>query len=243
VTRAADHLTAEGVDVSFAGVHALSAVDLGLEAGEILGLIGPNGAGKTTLVNVLTGYQRPTAGAVAMGEREVTGWSPERRARNGLARTFQAVRLFQRLSALDNVTVAAVATGSRTRPARRQARELLDAMGIADRAETEARNLPLGEERLLGIARALATRPRWLLLDEPAAGLNEEEGDHLLQALRDVRERVGCGLLVIEHDMRLIMRLCERIQVLDSGRTISVGTPEQTRSNARVLEAYLGAAA
>jgi ABC-type branched-subunit amino acid transport system ATPase component len=240
VAHAGERLTAEGVDVSFAGVRALAGVDLDLREGEILGLIGPNGAGKTTLVNVLTGYQRPSSGRVDLAGRDVTRWAPERRAKHGLARTFQAVRLFGRLTAAENVEVAAVATGTRSQSARARARDILATMGLSHRADAPASSLPLGEERLLGIARALATAPRWLLLDEPAAGLNEEEGDRLFESLLAVRQREGCGLLVIEHDMRLIMRLCERIQVLESGRTISVGTPEETRTDERVLQAYLG---
>jgi branched-chain amino acid transport system ATP-binding protein len=240
VADAGERLTAKGVDVSFAGVHALAGVHLDLREGEILGLIGPNGAGKTTLVNVLTGYQRLSSGRVDLAGRDVTRWAPERRAKHGLARTFQAVRLFGRLTGAENVEVAAVATGTRSRSARARARDILATMGLSHRADAPASSLPLGEERLLGIARALATAPRWLLLDEPAAGLNEEEGDRLFESLLAVRQREGCGLLVIEHDMRLIMRLCERIQVLESGRTISVGTPEETRADERVLKAYLG---
>jgi ABC-type branched-subunit amino acid transport system ATPase component len=229
------------VHVQFEGVKAVDGVDLTLAAGEILGLIGPNGAGKTTLVNVVSGYQAPTAGEVLLGGTRVTAWSPQRLARAGLVRTFQAVRLFANLTVLENVEVAAVAGGLRPSAARARAFDLLEAFDLADRADVLASALPLGEERLLGIARALGAAPRFMLLDEPAAGLDEHESDLLVSRLAAIRDQHTCALLVIEHDMRLIMRLCERIQVLDSGRTISIGTPNQVRSDPAVLEAYLGA--
>jgi branched-chain amino acid transport system ATP-binding protein len=235
-------LAAHDIHVDFDGVKAVDGVHVALAEGEIVGLIGPNGAGKTTLVNVLTGYQRAARGEVVMDGTKVSGWPPHRLARRGLTRTFQSVRPFGALTVTENVEAAAVATGLRRRAARARARTILGWFDLAGRAEQLATSLPLGEERLLGIARALATKPRWLLLDEPAAGLNEVEGDALLAALRATRDRIGCGLLVIDHDMRLIMRLSERIQVLSSGRTISEGTPEQTRADPAVLAAYLGSA-
>jgi ABC-type branched-subunit amino acid transport system ATPase component len=236
-------LQARGVRVDFEGVRAVDDVDLTLAQGEILGLIGPNGAGKTTLVNVLSGCQAPSSGDVLLGGMRVTGWPAHRLARRGLARTFQAVRVFARLTVLENVEAGAVAVGLSRSRSRARARDVLAWFGLAERAGARAGSLALGEERLLGIARALATGPRWVLLDEPAAGLNDVEADMLLESLLASRDRLGCGLLVIEHDMRVIMRLCERIQVLDSGRTISEGTPEQTRANPAVLAAYLGSRA
>jgi branched-chain amino acid transport system ATP-binding protein len=233
-------LAAAGIHVEFQGVRAVDGVDLQLADGEIVGLIGPNGAGKTTLVNVLSGYQRPSAGEITLAGRRVTAWPPQKLARHGLARSFQGVRTFARLTTLENVEVAGVAVGLRRRAARSRAAALLADFGLRHRASAPASTLTLGEERLLGIARALATGPRWLLLDEPAAGLDEHEGDALLAALRATRDRIGCGLLVIDHDMRLIMRLSERIQVIASGRTISAGTPEQVRTDPAVLTAYLG---
>jgi ABC-type branched-subunit amino acid transport system ATPase component len=233
-------LRARGVRVEFQGLRAVDGVDVTLHAGEILGLIGPNGAGKTTLVNVISGFQRPSAGDVSLAGARVTGWPPQRLARRGLARTFQAVRLFAGLTTIENVEAACVGVGLSRRRARRRADESLAAFGLGHRRDVPAARLPLGEERLLGIARSLATSPRWLLLDEPAAGLDEAEGDALLTALRDTRDRIGCGLLVIDHDMRLIMRLSERIHVLSSGRTISEGTPAYVRSDPAVVAAYLG---
>ena len=236
----AELLEARGLKVHFGGVHAVDGVDLVLRKGEILGLIGPNGAGKTTLVNALSGFQKPSAGTVLLNGADVTGWQPARLARKGLARTFQSVRLFPDLSVLENVELGGVGVGMRRTAARRWARELLERLGLADRAHLYGAGLPHGLERRLGIVRALAARPSFLLLDEPAAGLNERESDELVGALTLIRDDFSCALVVIEHDMRLIMRLCERIQVLDYGKTISIGTPDEVRRDPGVLTAYLG---
>ena len=236
----AEFLEARGVRVQFGGVKALDGVDLAVRRTEILGLIGPNGAGKTTLVNVLSGFQRPTAGQVWLLADEVTSWPPGELARQGLVRTFQAIRLFPALSVFENVEAAAVCATTSRREARALTRELLASLKLEQRANERAAELPHGAERKLGIARALALRPRFLLLDEPAAGLNEAEGDELVALLVGLRDRFALGLLVIEHDMRLIMALCERIQVLDHGKTIAVGTPDQIRRDQTVRTAYLG---
>jgi ABC-type branched-subunit amino acid transport system ATPase component len=233
-------LEGRGVSVHFEGVKAVDDVDFTLGRGEILGLIGPNGAGKTTLVNVVTGFQRPTGGTVFLSGVDVGGWPPHRLARNGLARTFQNIRLFSDLTVLENVEVGGVGMGMRRRVARKQALELLDGVGLVHKATERASALPMGDERRLEVARALATCPVFLLLDEPAAGLNETESDELVTAVRGIRNRLGCGVLVIDHDMRVIMRLCERIQVLNYGRTISVGRPEEVRNDPAVIDAYLG---
>jgi branched-chain amino acid transport system ATP-binding protein len=172
--------------------------------------------------------------------RDVTGWAPHRISRLGLARTFQGVRMFTRLTVLENVEAAAAGAGLRRAHARRRAGALLERMGLSDRADERPGSLSAGIERRLGIVRALAGEPRFLLLDEPAAGMNEAETDQLLSDLSVIREDFGCGVLLIEHDMRLIMRLCERIQVLDYGKTLAVGTPEEIRTDPAVLEAYLG---
>jgi branched-chain amino acid transport system ATP-binding protein len=243
VPVAETRLEAHGVAVHFEGVKALDGVDLALGAGDILGLIGPNGAGKTTLVNVLSGFQRPMQGSVLLGGVDVTGLSPHRRARRGLARTFQGTRLFGDLSVRENVEVAALATGSSARAARVRADEVLAEMHLATCADVAAASLPYGDERRVAIARALASRPQFLLLDEPAAGLNEAETDELTTILLDIQHRLECGLLVIEHDMPFIMRLCHRIQVLDYGKTLAIGTPDEVKANEQVLEAYLGAPA
>ena len=224
----------------FGGLTALEDVDLSLAPGELLGLIGPNGAGKTTFVNVLTGFQRADAGSVRLGEQDVTGWPADRIGRAGVARTFQAVRLFGGLSVQENVELAAVAAGWPRAEARQRAGELLAWLGLDRHAAARADSLPYGEERRIGIARALAGRLRFLLLDEPAAGLNESEADELVETIACIPERFGCGVLVIEHNMRLIMALCRRIQVLEQGRTIAIGTPAEVRADAAVRRAYLG---
>jgi branched-chain amino acid transport system ATP-binding protein len=240
VANGAELLEARDLKVHFGGVHAVDGVDLVLTKGEILGLIGPNGAGKTTLVNALSGFQKPTAGTVLMNGRDVTGLSPHRLARRGLARTFQSVRLFPGLTVLENVELGGVGVGMRRPAARRWARELLERLKLDDKASLYAIGLPHGLERRLGIVRALAAKPTFLMLDEPAAGLNEQESDELVSSLTLIRDDFSCALVVIEHDMRLIMRLCERIQVLDYGRTISIGTPAEVRRDPAVLTAYLG---
>jgi branched-chain amino acid transport system ATP-binding protein len=236
----AELLEARGLKVHFGGVHAVDGVDLELSKGEILGLIGPNGAGKTTLVNALSGFQKPTAGRVLLNGDDVTGWSPDRLARRGLTRTFQSVRLFSGLTVLENIELGGVGVGMRRPAARRAARELLERLGLGGMADAFATGLPHGLERRLGILRALAAKPTFLLLDEPAAGLNEHESDELVGALMLIRDDFSCALVVIEHDMRVIMRLCERIQVLDYGKTISMGVPAQVRADPAVLTAYLG---
>jgi ABC-type branched-subunit amino acid transport system ATPase component len=239
-TARAALLEARAVRVHFQGVKAIDGVDLAVRQGEILGLIGPNGAGKTTLVNVLSGFEHPTTGNVAVDGRDITAWGPAAIARAGLARTFQGARLFAGLTVFENVEVAAVANGASRRDARAAARELLADLQLESSARLAAGALSHGEERKLGIARALAMQPRFLLLDEPAAGLDEQESDALVRALTGIRDAAGLGLLVIEHDMRLIMQLSDRIQVLDRGRTIAIGAPSQIRSDPAVLRAYLG---
>ena len=233
-------LEALAVRVHFQGVKAIDGVDLAVQQGEILGLIGPNGAGKTTLVNVLSGFEHPTTGTVTVDGRDITAWGPAAIARAGLARTFQGTRLFAGLTVFENVEVAAVANGASRRDARAAARRLLADLQLEGSARLAAGALSHGEERKLGIARALAVQPRFLLLDEPAAGLDEQESDALVGALTRIRDAAGLGLLVIEHDMRLIMQVSDRIQVLDHGRTIAIGAPSEIRSDPAVLRAYLG---
>jgi branched-chain amino acid transport system ATP-binding protein len=237
-----DVLRASGIQVRFQGVKALEDVEIELERGEILGLIGPNGAGKTTLVNVLSGYQRPTAGRVLIDDVDVTRMPPHRRVSLGLVRTFQNVRIFPRLTVLDNVRLGAFAAGADRRTSRDLAMSLLERVGLGDRAHQAAGALPYGAERRLGIVRALAARPRFLLLDEPAAGLNDRETDTLIASLRVLPEEHDLGMLVIEHDMRVIMGLSRRIHVLDHGKTLSIGTPEVVRQDRAVHRAYFGRA-
>jgi branched-chain amino acid transport system ATP-binding protein len=240
VSEAAGEIRAEGVRVHFVGVKAVDGVDLVLRRGEIFGLIGPNGAGKTTLVNALTGFQKPTEGQVFMDERDITGWPAHKLGRMGLARTFQSVRVFAELTAFENVELGALGVGASRKEARERAWGLLERMEMTGRAEQKAASLPYGDERRIGLLRVLAMQPAFLLLDEPAAGMNEAESDNLMAAIGAIRDEFGCGVLVIEHDMRVIMRLCERIQVLDYGKTISIGTPEEVQRDPAVITAYLG---
>jgi branched-chain amino acid transport system ATP-binding protein len=239
-SEGAERLEAYELRVYFEGVKAVDGVDIVLSRGEILGLIGPNGAGKTTLVNALSGFQRPTAGRVALGDVDVTGWAPNRLARKGLTRTFQAVRLFPGLTVFENVEIGAVGVGLGRRVARPYVWELLERMGLDGMAMLPASGIPHGVERRLGLVRALAARPDFMLLDEPAAGLNEGESAELITALAAISADFGCGLMVIEHDMSVIMRLCQRIQVIDRGRTISIGTAAEVQRDPAVLTAYLG---
>lgn len=233
-------LEASGMVVRFGGLVAIDKVDIVLEQRSILGLIGPNGAGKTTLVNALSGFQRLSAGSIRLSGRDITRVRPHRRSRNGIVRTFQAVRLFRGLTVLENVEAGLAGLGHRRATTRERAFEALDWVDLADKAAWEASRLPYGDERRLGIARAIAMRPDFLMLDEPAAGLNAAEANALAALVRKICNGFGCGLLLIEHNMRLIMDVCDRIQVLDSGATIAVGTPAEIQSNAVVRQAYLG---
>ncbi len=236
-------LRASAVSRSYDGVQALRGVDLELERGEVVGLIGPNGAGKSTLVNVLSGFDRPDSGSVVLEGRDVTRWSPHRRGRGGLVRTFQHSHAFRELSVLENVEVSALGVGAGPRVAAERSAALLSRLGLERYAHVPARTLAHGDERRLGVARALATEPRFVLLDEPAAGLPEAEVPEFAALVRSVAEEHGAGVLLIDHNMGLIMDVCDRIHVLDQGVTIADGTPAEIRSNLDVTAAYLGESA
>ena len=240
--RPGETLRASSVSRSYEGVKALRGVTLELRRGEVVGLIGPNGAGKSTLVNVLSGFDRPDEGTVVLGDREITRWSPHRRGRQGLARTFQHSHSFGSLSVRENVEVAALGVGAGPRRAAQRAQSLLSALGLADYAESPAASLAHGDERRLGVARALATEPRFVLLDEPAAGLPEAEVPEFAAVVRSVRDEHGAGVLLIDHNMALIMEICDRIHVLDQGTTLAEGAPAEIRANLDVAAAYLGEA-
>ncbi|MGH3014720.1 MAG: ABC transporter ATP-binding protein [Gaiellaceae bacterium] len=223
-------------------MHALNGVTLELHRHEVVGLIGPNGAGKTTLVNIVTGFDFPDEGGVDLAGEEITSWPPHRRARQGLARTYQHGRLFGGLSARENVEVAALGVGAGPGEARRRADELLGLLGLEGRAGAPAAVLPHGEARMLGVARALATRPRFVLMDEPAAGLSEAEVPGFAEVVRRVRDEHEAGVLLIDHNVGLVLDVCDRVQVLDEGRTLAEGTPAEIRRNIDVTAAYLGRA-
>lgn len=241
----------------FGGLTAVKGLNLQISPQELVGLIGPNGAGKTTVFNLITGVYRPTEGRILFDGRDITGWKPHAIARLGIARTFQNIRLFGSLTVLQNVKVgarlhmrtglwhAAWRTGSMLREelqVEAEAWHLLREMGLDDVAYYAARDLPYGEQRRLEIARALATHPRLLLLDEPAAGMNPQETADLMELIRRLRDEYNLTILLIEHDMKVVMGICERIVVLDYGEEIAQGTPQEIRTNPRVIEAYLGEA-
>ena len=240
--RPGEALRASSVSRSFEGVRALSDVTLELHRHEVVGLIGPNGAGKSTLVNLLSGFDFPTAGSVELAGRRVTGWSAHRRARAGLARTFQHSRAFRELTVRENVEVAALGVGAGPRKARRRADDLLELLALSGLGDTPAGTLAHGDERRLGVARALATEPTFVLMDEPAAGLPEAEVPEFAAVVRSVRDEHSAGVLLIDHNMALVMDVCDRIQVLDQGQTLAEGTPGEIRRNIDVAAAYLGEA-
>ncbi|MEI6971921.1 MAG: ABC transporter ATP-binding protein [bacterium] len=250
-------LEARGVTHMFGGLRAVDDWSIVLEPGELVGLIGPNGAGKSTVFNLITGVYRATRGSIRFDGVELVGRRSNRIAACGIARTFQGIRLFKDLTVLDNVRVAhyvkmryslmeALFRTGRYHGAEDRvvghSRELLEAFGLAEYAAERASSLPYGQQRRLEIARALATEPRLLLLDEPAAGMNPNEVGRMMEFISWVRREYRLTVLLIEHQMRLVMGICERIQVLDFGATIAQGTPDEIRNNQRVLEAYLGPA-
>jgi branched-chain amino acid transport system ATP-binding protein len=247
-------LEVKNLTMQFGGVVALKEVNLHVSAGEIAALIGPNGAGKTTVFNVVTGYYQPTTGDVSLNSQSMLGLKSHKIARLGLARTFQNIRLFGDMTALENVMTGSDARNkvgligsifgtTRSRQDEKlshsRAAELLNFMGISHRSGQLARNLPYGDQRRLEIARALALEPKVLLLDEPAAGFNPQEKVELGELIKKIRD-AGFAVLLIEHDMSLVMKISDRVSVLDFGQKIAEGTPSEIQSNQKVIDAYLG---
>lgn len=233
-------LQAQGVHVSFGGIRALTGVDLTVRRGEVMGLIGPNGAGKTTLVNVLTGFQVPTEGRVMLEDRPLNGMKARDVARAGVARSFQAARLFRDMTVLENLVVAGLGAGLSRRVATERSREILDWIGCTPIARLTCDGLSYGDERRISIARALAMGPSFALLDEPASGMNEAECAALMAVISELPARFDCGVLLIEHNMTVIMGVCQRVHVLDGGRSLAEGTPDEVQDNPAVRRAYLG---
>ncbi len=240
---------------SFGGLTAVVDFNMTIEERELVGLIGPNGAGKTTVFNLITGVYRPDRGTIEMEGKSIVGKKPHEICRAGIARTFQNIRLFGGLSVIDNVRISLHKNVPYSLPAAimrlpaffrgeswmaKRATDLLELLGLAEKKDELARNLPYGEQRRLEIARALATDPKLVILDEPAAGMNPQETQELMDLIKRLREEFRLTILLIEHDMSLVMGLCERILVLDYGRTIAEGRPEEIKNNPRVIEAYLG---
>lgn len=248
-------LVAGGIGKTFGGLVALEDYSLALHPGELVGLIGPNGAGKTTAFNIMTGVLAPSRGRLTVGGADMTGRPPHRFAGRGIARTFQTVRLFSDLSVLENVmaglhmrhgsgVVATLLSLPGFRRAERdiaaKAREIVELLGLGHLGDARAGDLSYGDQRRVEIARAMATEPRALLLDEPAAGMNARETEDLLRLIARINDDLGIAVLVVEHDMSLVMRLCRRIQVLDRGRFLAEGTAEEVQANQDVIAAYLG---
>lgn len=240
---------------SFGGIKAVQNFLIHIDEGEVIGLIGPNGAGKTTAFNLLTGVYTPTTGKIMFNGKDITGRKPYQITAQGIARTFQNIRLFGELSVLENVKIAFTLHASYSFPEAilrlgrygreeqiidDRARELLAAFKLDTLADEQAKNLPYGQQRRLEIARALATRPKLLLLDEPAAGMNPQETKELTEMIRWIRDTYHLSILLIEHDMALVMKICERIYVLDYGKILAEGTPDEIRNNPAVIKAYLG---
>jgi len=235
-----DGLSAENIVKAFGALRVLEGVHIDVQPAETVGLLGPNGAGKTTLVNIIAGYEAQDAGTVHLDGVSLDGNSPEKRAHRGLARTFQSGRLFNELTVAENVVLGALGIGVGTKEANARAAQALEMLGLTDVMTMPAGGLSHGLSRLAGLARAVAARPRYLVMDEPAAGLNDHEVPALLEALSLIRSETGCGMLLIEHNVGLVADACSRVFVLASGALLFQGSPEDALRDEGVLSAYLG---
>lgn len=248
-------LQTKGLGIQFGGLKAVDEFDFEIDKNQLFGLIGPNGAGKTTVFNLLTGVYKPTSGSIVFDGKSLLKMSPAQITNFGIARTFQNIRLFKDMTVIDNVKVALNASQNYTlleavlhlpryfhgeEAMEEMARSLLRVFGLEEFVQTKARNLPYGKQRKLEIARALATSPKLLLLDEPAAGMNPTETAELMETIKTVREKFSIAILLIEHDMKLVMGICEKIAVLNFGTVLAFGTPEEIQNNPDVVAAYLG---
>lgn len=248
-------LKANNISMVFGGLHAVENFSIEIKQGELVGLIGPNGAGKTTVFNMLTGVYIPTSGTIELRGHDVTKMNPHNRVKIGISRTFQNIRLFKRMSVLENVTLSSNVHMSysifdgifKTKKyweqedkATAEAMEILEVLGLTEFADEQAQNLPYGKQRKLEIARALASHPAILCLDEPAAGMNPTETEELMETIKIVREKYNTAILLIEHDMKLVMGICEWIKVISFGKEIATGTPDEIKNNKEVITAYLG---
>ncbi len=248
-------LQAKNISIVFGGLHAVENFSITIKEGELVGLIGPNGAGKTTVFNMLTGVYTPTSGTIELKGQDVTKLTPHERVKIGISRTFQNIRLFKRMSVLENVKVSSnvhmkysIFDGifktkkywAEEDKATAEAKEILEVLGLSEYEEEEAQNLPYGKQRKLEIARALASHPAILCLDEPAAGMNPTETEELMETIKIVREKFNTAILLIEHDMKLVMGICEWIKVISFGKEIATGTPDEIKANKEVITAYLG---
>ena len=248
-------LKAYNISIVFGGLHAVENFSIEIKKGELVGLIGPNGAGKTTVFNMLTGVYTPTSGTVELCGKDVTNMNPHNRVKIGISRTFQNIRLFKRMSVLENVKVSAninmnysIFDGifktkrykAQENKATAEAMEILEVLGLKEYANEQAQNLPYGKQRKLEIARALASHPAIICLDEPAAGMNPIETEELMETIKTVRSKFDTAVLLIEHDMKLVMGICEWIKVISFGKEIATGTPDEIKNNKEVITAYLG---
>ena len=248
-------LKANNISMVFGGLHAVENFSIEIKQGELVGLIGPNGAGKTTVFNMLTGVYIPTSGTIELRGQDVTKMNPHNRVKIGISRTFQNIRLFKRMSVLENVKLSSnvhmnysIFDGvfktkkywEQEDKSTNEAMEILDVLGLTEYVNEQAQNLPYGKQRKLEIARALASHPAILCLDEPAAGMNPTETEELMETIKVVREKYNTAILLIEHDMKLVMGICEWIKVISFGKEIATGTPDEIKNNKEVITAYLG---